>query len=228
MTAATIPVPNASFETPTAPGAPFDAAPSVDYWQQTPQPAYYTTNFTTFAWTNNIGIFTNDPLDGAFIDNCDGVQAGFIINLPQNGIYQDYNSFSTPRKPARATRSTPTLHPRPSPHTLTAGIIGDSPEGLPHGATLQMSLYYRDASNNIVTVASTTITNTTNLFPNNTHFVDFTVQTPTVQPTDAWANQKIGIEFLVTGGFDNSRRRLGRGQCAALGEHQYHRAKLFI
>ena len=69
--------PNFSFETPTAPGEPFDAGPLVDYWQQMPQPAYYTTNFTTFPLgRKSIGAFTNDPGDGAFIDNCDGVQAG--------------------------------------------------------------------------------------------------------------------------------------------------------
>ena len=86
---------------------------------------------------------------------------------------------------------------------MTAGIIGDNPEGLPEGATLQMSFYYRDASNNMVTVAATTITNSTNTFPGQT-------RTSWISPcrrrwcpaANAWAGKNIGIEFLVTVGFD--------------------------
>jgi hypothetical protein len=193
-------VPNYSFETPTSPGEPFDAGPFVDYWQQLPKPDYYTTNFTTFPWFDNIGIFTNDPLDGAFITNCDGVQGSFVANVPQNGLYQDYASFSsTQTVPSHAF--TASFTPGRA-FTLKVGVIGDSAEGLPQGATLQLSLYYRDASNNIVPVASTIVTNTTNVFPDNLGFVDYTVQTPTVQPTDAWANQQMGIGIFVAGGFD--------------------------
>ena len=61
-----------------------------------------------------------------------------------------------------------------------------------------MSLYYRDASSNMVTVATTTVTNTTNVFVGNSALVDFTVQTPAVTATNAWAGQNIGILFLST------------------------------
>jgi hypothetical protein len=197
LTAATLPIPNASFETPQAPGAPYYASPLIDFWEETPQPAYYTTNFSTNPWYQMVGEFLNDPGDGAFITNCDGGQAAFLQSLPEVGIFQDYNSFSTLTQFAPSHAFNAIFQPGRS-YTLTAGIIGDSPVGLPQGATLQMSLYYRDASNNMVTVASATITNTTSVFPDNLHFVDFSVQVPAVQATNAWAGQNIGIEFLCT------------------------------
>ena len=58
------------------------------------------------------------------------------------------------------------------------------------GVTLQLSLYYRDAASNMVTVAATTITNSAQLFPTNTHLVDFSVYVPGVRATDPWAGQK--------------------------------------
>jgi hypothetical protein len=189
-------VPNASFETPFQPGAPYYASPAIDFWQETPQPAYYTTNFSTNPWYQMVGEFTNDPGDGAYITNCDGNQAAFLQSLPEVGIFQDYNSFSiTQTGPTYAFNAI--FRPGNS-YTLKAGIIGDSAVGLPQGATMQMNLYYRDAANNMITVASTTITNTTSVFPNNLGFVDFTVQTPTVQSTDPWAAKNIGIEFVCT------------------------------
>jgi len=202
LTAATIPVPNASFETPQAPGAPYYADPYMDYWQETPQPAYYNpADFDDTPWMDLTGEFTNDPGDGAYIVNCDGGQGAFLQSLPQVGFFQDYTSFSdTQMGPSYAFNA---KFNAGKSYTLTAGIIGDSPEGLPIGATLQMSLYYRDASNNMVTVAAMTITNSTNLFPDNLHFVDFQLDVPTVQATNAWAGQNIGIQFLVTVGFEN-------------------------
>jgi hypothetical protein len=71
-----------------------------------------------------------------------------------------------------------------------------------NGATFQISLYYRDESNNIVTVAATAITNTLAAFPDTTNFVDYQVQMPGVKPTDPWAGQHIGIQLLSTVGFD--------------------------
>jgi hypothetical protein len=63
-------------------------------------------------------------------------------------------------------------------------------------------MYYRDASSNMVTVASTTLTNTSTLFPTNTHFTDFNVRVPTVNAADAWAGKYIGIQLASTVGFD--------------------------
>ena len=67
-----------------------------------------------------------------------------------------------------------------------------------NGVTLQLTLYYRDASSNMVTIAATTVTNSIEAFPNNTNFVDFQVHLPTVQPGAPWAGQHIGIQLLST------------------------------
>ena len=104
-------------------------------------------------------------------------------------VFQDYDSiYGTNTNPEprlqRHVQRRQCLH-------LTVGVIGGvygSPP-LKLDATLQLSLYYRDAASNMVTVAATTITNTAQLFPTNTHFVDFSVQVPGVLPTDPWANQ---------------------------------------
>ena len=66
------------------------------------------------------------------------------------------------------------------------------------GATLELRLYYRDASSNRVTIATTTITNSTELFTSNTNLVDFTVTVPVVRSDAAWAGQHIGIFCLST------------------------------
>ena len=154
-------VPNFSFETPGVPDVSPFAQPALDYWEQTPQPAGYNPT-NNGPWQYQIGEFFNDPGDGAYIDNCDGNQCAFLISLPQVGIFQDYNSFSsTQGGPSHAFNAT--FNPGKG-YTLTAGMIGGG-GGMPTGATLQMSLYYRDASSNMVTGAATTITNSTNAFP---------------------------------------------------------------
>jgi len=63
-------------------------------------------------------------------------------------------------------------------------------------AAFQISLYYRDALSNMVTVAATTVTNTAANFPTTTNFVDFSIRVPGVQPTDPWAGKNIGIRLL--------------------------------
>ena len=69
---------------------------------------------------------------------------------------------------------------------------------MPEGSTLELSLYYVDTASNRVTVASTVVTNSATLFPTNTFLTDFTVRVPTVQATNAWAGQPIGVRLLST------------------------------
>ena len=66
------------------------------------------------------------------------------------------------------------------------------------GATLDLSLYYRDAASNRVIVATTTVTNLLTIFSNNTHLIDFTVNVPPVRATDPWAGERMGILLLST------------------------------
>ena len=145
------------------------------------------------------GTFYNANLTNSspntFIDNCDGVQAAFIFALADAGFFQDYNSTgdtsATPSH-AFAAKFTPG-----KAYALAVGVIGGG-GGMNPGAVLQLSLYYRDPSSNMVTVAATSVTNTSANFPTTTHLVDFQVQIPNVKATDPWAGQYIGIQLLST------------------------------
>ena len=63
---------------------------------------------------------------------------------------------------------------------------------------MDISLYYRDAAGNRVPIHTAKVTQTYQIFPNHTHFVDFHVLVPAVKPTDPWAGKHIGIQFLST------------------------------
>src|SRR5260370_14986576 len=83
-------------------------------------------------------------------------------------------------------------------YTLTLGVFGKS---LNPNNSLQLSLYYRDAGNNIVTVGSpTTITYNPATFPLTAplNLVDYSVTISAVQAGDAWAGKNIGIMIQVT------------------------------
>ncbi len=196
-------LPNASFESPVVPPVSPYAVPDMDEWQKSSQPAWYdpSQNYDT-PWEDLAGTFYNVPFPGAYIDNCDGTQAAFVFALPDVAIFQDYDSVGgTNTVPSHAFKAMFNVN---SAYALTVGVIGGvyGRPPLYEGATLQLSLYYRDASSNIVTVAATTITNSAELFPTNTHFVDFSVHVPPVRATDPWAGQHIGVEIASTVGFD--------------------------
>jgi hypothetical protein len=187
-------VPNYSFESPDiGTNSPY-AAPVLDSWQESPQPIWYNpADFGGSPWEDLFGTFYNLPdftnssgTNNTYIDNCDGVQAAFLFALPQVAIFQDLGATFTVG----------------DSYTLTVALIGGG-GGMTNGSTLQLSLYYLDASNDMVTVAETTVTNTITNFPSETHFVDFAVQVPGVQTNDPWAGQNIGIQILATPDFDN-------------------------
>jgi hypothetical protein len=167
--ATTLFVPNSSFEVPTV----FFAAPDMDAWQKSPQPFWYPTN-SPFAWEQLMGQFQNTPAGSSnHIENMDGSQGAFIFALPDVALFQDFNSISV-------SNGTPThllnaQYEAGKSYAFTVGVLGGGGGMLP-GVTFEISLYYRDASNNIVTVGSTTITNSTDLFPTNTYFTDFQVK----------------------------------------------------
>jgi hypothetical protein len=80
-------------------------------------------------------------------------------------------------------------------YQLTVGLIGGGGSMLP-GATIDLRFYYRDDQSNIVTLASTTVTNSPDTFTSTTHLVDFSLRLPPVAVTDPWAGKHIGIELL--------------------------------
>ena len=193
-------VPNSSFELPVVPPVSPYAIPDMADWEKSAQPVWYdpSQNYDT-PWADLMGTFYNVPFPGEFIDNCDGNQAAFIFASPGAAIFQDYNSVDD-----ASTNASHAFNARFNvgrSYNLAVGVIGGG-GGMQPGATLQLSLYYRDASSNMVIVAATTITNSTTLFPTNTHLVDFQVQVPTVQPGAAWAGQNIGVQIASTVGFD--------------------------
>jgi hypothetical protein len=181
---ASISIPNYSFETPIAP-APFYANPQIDSWQQVPD------------WTaQESGVFSNVPPNA--IDNCDGAQGGFLFATPGVSFFQDYDS--TDYAHPIPTHAFDTTYEVGKSYTLTVAVLGGTNLTFPmqEGTTVELDLYYRDMASNIAVVASTTITNSSALFPTNNHFLDFQLQSPTVNAGDAWANQHIGIRLLST------------------------------
>src|ERR1700743_3382750 len=152
-----IPVPNGSFESP----ATAFASPSMDSWLKTPQPDWWTTN--DGAWTNLMGEFLNpDPGQPDQLLNADGLQAGFIFSDTNAGIYQILAS----------------TYQVGSAYTMTVGVTTSAEEPLTPGATLQLSLFYLDPSNNMDSVALTTVTYETNFFTNVLDLLPFSVTTP--------------------------------------------------
>ncbi|HTD68207.1 MAG TPA: hypothetical protein VK846_16905 [Candidatus Limnocylindria bacterium] len=104
------------------------------------------------------------------IDNVDGRQAAYLFALPDVALFQDYNSVGG--FDVMPTHDFDTKFTVGKSYALTVGVLGGG-GGMSNGAMFEISLYYRDAASNIVTVSATTITNTKTLFPTNSHFIDF-------------------------------------------------------
>ena len=184
-------VPNGSFE---APAAPFVSV-NINSWQKAPKPDWYVES-GDFLWSYNVGLFKNTAAGSAdHIDNCDGNQAIWLFVVPEVALFQDYDSIDW-RSPVPTHAFAATFEPGKS-YQLTVGVAGTGGGMLPD-ASIELSLYYRDAASNKVTVAALSITNTSEVFSNNTHLLDFQVNVPRVSPGDAWAGQFIGIQMLST------------------------------
>jgi hypothetical protein len=161
---------------------------NIDAWQKSPQPFWYDAS-TNGPWAQLTGVFLNTSVTNSdHIFNCDGAQAAFLFALPGVALFQD---GAMPGSQIIA-RFQPGRN-----YDLTVGVIGNG-GGMPTGSTLQISFYYRDASSNIVTIASTTVTNSNALFPDRNHFVDFTVRVPSVSAGDPWAGKNIGVQIAST------------------------------
>jgi len=185
-----IPVPNGSFESPRV----VYVSTEFDAWQKNAKPDEYVED-GGFLWSQLTGQFKN-PAPGAFdrLENCDGDQAVWVFAIPGVGIYQDL----IPWNPSGSDSNSSVARFRVgSSYQLAAGVIGGG-GGMSNGAPLQLSIYYRDALSNRVTLASTVITNSRMTFPTLTHLVEFQVETPEVRSEDAWVDQPIGIAIDST------------------------------
>jgi len=191
LEAASINIPNGSFESPVT----GFVDTNIDDWQKTPKPDWYTQD-AVFHWTQLTGLFANTPVGSSdHLDNCDSNQAAYIFALPQAGFFQDYDS--TDWSNSVPTHAFNALFEPGRAYTLTVAVNGGG-GGMSNGTTLQISMYYRDLMSNMVTVAATTITNTPETFPNHTHLVDFQAQLPVVRTNDPWAGQHIGVQIIST------------------------------
>ena len=195
LLAAPVNIPNHSFESPTT---SFYSV-LIDSWEKTPKPDWYVEG-GGFLWEQLTGAFPNTATNSPdHISNCDSNQAIWLFAVPEVGLFQDYDSMDF-EDPA-PTHAFDAIYEVGKSYQLTVGLFGGGAGrnyGMRLGVTLELSLYFRDATSNLVTVASTTITNSNELFPNNTNLVDFTVQVPTVQASDPWAGRHIGILMLST------------------------------
>jgi hypothetical protein len=133
-----------------------------------------------------VGVFYN-----AFgvVDNLDGVQGGFFFAAPQNELYQDLTT---------ATYQVGSYY-----HASFMAEGGGY--GMPLGTPLQLSLYYRDAGNTPITIASVIATNTNDNPSANplTHLTTYQFDTPTVLSSDLWAGKPIGIALTSHSDFSN-------------------------
>jgi len=189
--AASVDVPNSSFESPPTSFVSI----LIDSWEKTSKPGWYVED-GGFLWTQLTGAFKNTAANSPdHITNCDSNQAIWLFAVPEVGLFQDYNSMDLD-DPVPSHAFNERFEVGRSYH-LTVGVIG-SGGGMQPGATLELSLYYRDSATNRVTVAATTVTNLLTVFSNSTQLVDCMVNVATVRSNDPWAGQNIGIMFLST------------------------------
>jgi hypothetical protein len=177
-------IPNYSFESQTAPDDPLYNYINifVDSWQKIAEPAYYDAAIGTpygIPWIATAGVFLNTYTGNSNpYQNSPGNQAGYMLAFPQVTLYQDLaTAFEVGKS-----------------YDMTLGIFGKS---MVDGSLLQLSLYYRDNLDNMLTVNSTTVTYVAANFPvvSPLNLFDFTVNVPTVQAGDAWAGENIGIKI---------------------------------
>jgi hypothetical protein len=173
ISAASITVPNASFESPTAPAQ--SGTPVLDDWQKTAEPAGFNpVNTGGFPWTTLSGVFDGGPTVP------DGSQGAYLLTYPGVGIYQTLGA----------------TYQLGTSYNLTVGLHGGG-GGLNPTDQLRMMFYY---GGSLTPITTATIDYTALNFPDQSQYYDFELSLPTVQSGDAWAGQNIGIEFTAMNG----------------------------
>ena len=181
--AAAISVPNGSFELPST--AFVDTR--VDLWTKSVQPAWFDPATAGIGWNQLSGVFANTAASSpSHIDNVDANQALYVFALPTVGLSQELTSPEGKFQVGFA-------------YDLTVGIVGGG-GGMPAGTSFVLNLYYRDAANLAVPIASTVVTYSPANFPTTTHLVDYSVNLPAVQAGQAWADKAIGVELASISG----------------------------
>lgn len=176
LQAASIHIPNASFELPQTNFV--DA--NIDFWQKSPKPSWYDES-GGYYWDQLTGVFLNvAPPDPDHIDNCDGNQAVWLFAVPEVELFQDL---------------TTTFELGKSYH-LTVGIFGGG-GNMKGDVPIQIGLYYRDAENKKVSVATTTFTYDTDIGYVK-HLNDVQLDIAPVTVSNPWARKNIGVQMVST------------------------------
>jgi PEP-CTERM motif len=176
LSAQTVPiaVPNGSFESQSA-FNPNGVSLNVDSWTKLPNPG----DSTSFQFFGNFFNAPNSP--GNTIDNVDGAQAAYALNIPGTGVQQLLSSSDGVFQVGVS-------------YTLTVGLTANSL--VTSSDAFSIGLYYLDGTTQ-TTVAETIVPGG---FPNKTHLIDSSVILPAVQAGDAWAGKAIGIQLFVSSG----------------------------
>jgi hypothetical protein len=184
--AATIKIPNASFESPETPFVEIQ----FDSWQKTPKPFWYQEQ-DGFSWEQLTGIFRiPGPQSEEHIPNADGHQAMYLFAVPDAGVFQqdipaEGNSGGLARFEVGAA------------YQLSAAVFGGA-GGMTNGASMEVSLYYLDPAGNALTVAAASIVYTNSVFER--RFEDYHLFVPAVEAGDPWADRPLGVRLLSTAG----------------------------
>ena len=188
--AATVVVPNYSFETPEVPNTT-PALPFFEAWQHTPQPDWYQEDpqDPRTQWANLAGVFPNIASgQPGNLENLDQKQGAYLFSLPSNGIFQELSTrFEVGQM-----------------YSVTAGFVASSALSPADGTTIALSLYFRDSAGGFVTIASTNITFNSANFPTNTHLIDFTATSAPIKSLDASVGKNIGVMIVSTSPFDKA------------------------
>lgn len=189
--AASIFIPNHSFESPTvANSSPF-ATPNIDNWLKAPPPQYWIdAELSTADWYNSGGIFLDVPF--APVSNVDGQQLGFMFSSRGFELYQDLtDTFKVG-------------------HTYDLSVLIEGGGfGMAIGVPIEMRLYYRDstitAGDDRVTIGTKRILNDHPLPANSgdplipiSLLDEHHLTLPEVTASDPWADKTIGIQFITS------------------------------
>lgn len=195
LRAQSITVPNGSFESQVA-GPPFFVDTRIDSWQKAPKPGYFDEQAFGLTWDQTAGAF----LDSNPYVNRDGNQAVYMLSFSQVALFQDYNTVDW--NDVVPTHAFNALYEPGKSYQLTVGVFGKQ---MTEGATLNLSLYYRDSGNSMAPVGSTTVVFAATNFPITAplNLLQYQVTVPEVQLENPWANQYIGIKLESTFGAGN-------------------------
>jgi hypothetical protein len=179
LQAGVIYIPNASFETPSAPNELPYAIPAVADWQKAPVPSWWLDlGYSAESWDQSVGTFHKVPF--APIDNIDGNQAAFFFSTPGVELFQDLEARFEAGQSYR----------------LTVGLVGGG-LGMPLGIPIEIRLYYRDDAGNRIPVGATTALNN-NASSHLSHLTDYELDIPEVAAGDSWAGRNIGVQLIST------------------------------